>query len=130
MLCGEERSGGRDEIDDLEKIINKTIGKNIDKATKKTINKTVQKNKTTGSTINDKITGNINNKTIKDFGKNSAKNFPHSMGEWSKASQSHADYMRGGDFYSAEQSVTVDGQVERSQGTACRQSDGTWQVVS
>ena len=34
--------------------------------------------------------------------------FPHSMGEWSKASQSHADYMRGGDFFSAEQSVTMD----------------------
>ena len=29
-----------------------------------------------------------------------------------------------------EQSITVDGQVERAQGTACRQSDGTWQVVS
>ncbi|MFW2403533.1 MAG: NADP-dependent isocitrate dehydrogenase [Gammaproteobacteria bacterium] len=40
--------------------------------------------------------------------KNFARKFPHSMGPWSKASQSHADYMRGGDFYSAEQSVTVD----------------------
>ena len=52
----EERSSGRGEIDDLEKI-NKTIGKNIDKATKKTINKTVQKNKTTRSTINDNASG-------------------------------------------------------------------------
>jgi isocitrate dehydrogenase len=34
--------------------------------------------------------------------------FPHSMGKWSMASQTHADYMRGGDFYSSEQSVTVD----------------------
>ncbi|MBT8443983.1 MAG: NADP-dependent isocitrate dehydrogenase [Gammaproteobacteria bacterium] len=40
--------------------------------------------------------------------KNFARKFPHSMGAWSKASQSHADYMRGGDFYSAEQSIMVD----------------------
>jgi len=34
--------------------------------------------------------------------------FPHSMGAWSKTSQSHADYMRDGDFFSSEQSITVD----------------------
>ncbi|ART80744.1 NADP-dependent isocitrate dehydrogenase [Oceanisphaera avium] len=34
--------------------------------------------------------------------------YPHSMGEWSKASRSHADYMQGGDFFSSEQSVTLD----------------------
>ncbi len=32
---------------------------------------------------------------------------PHSMGEWQKSSQSHADYMREGDFFSSEQSVTI-----------------------
>ncbi|MBE7927984.1 NADP-dependent isocitrate dehydrogenase [Pseudomonas saudiphocaensis] len=37
-----------------------------------------------------------------------ARKHPHSMGKWSKASQSHADYMRGGDFFSSEQSVTLD----------------------
>ncbi len=37
-----------------------------------------------------------------------ARKFPHSMGKWSKASRSHADYMRGGDFYSSEQSVTLE----------------------
>ncbi|MCP4596315.1 NADP-dependent isocitrate dehydrogenase [Neptuniibacter sp.] len=37
-----------------------------------------------------------------------ARKFPHSMGKWSKASQTHADYMRGGDFFSSEQSVTMD----------------------
>ncbi|WP_086480260.1 NADP-dependent isocitrate dehydrogenase [Oceanospirillum sanctuarii] len=37
-----------------------------------------------------------------------ARKFPHSMGKWSMASQSHADYMRGGDFFSSEQSVTMD----------------------
>lgn len=33
--------------------------------------------------------------------------FPHSMGKWSKASRTHADYMRGGDFFSSEQSITM-----------------------
>ena len=36
------------------------------------------------------------------------KKFPHSMGEWKMSSRSHADYMRGGDFFSSEQSVTVE----------------------
>lgn len=36
-----------------------------------------------------------------------ARKFPHSMGKWSKASRSHADYMRGGDFFSSEQSITM-----------------------
>ncbi|MEM1152601.1 MAG: NADP-dependent isocitrate dehydrogenase [Pseudomonadota bacterium] len=39
--------------------------------------------------------------------KSFAKKYPHSMGEWSMASRTHADYMRGGDFYSREQSVTI-----------------------
>ena len=34
--------------------------------------------------------------------------FPHKMGKWNKSSQSHADYMHGGDFFSSEQSVTMD----------------------
>ncbi|WP_416885637.1 NADP-dependent isocitrate dehydrogenase [Marinospirillum sp.] len=37
-----------------------------------------------------------------------ARKFPHSMGKWSKASRSHADYMREGDFFSSEQSITMD----------------------
>ncbi|MFV3371873.1 NADP-dependent isocitrate dehydrogenase [Pseudomonas sp. NY15435] len=36
-----------------------------------------------------------------------ARKHPHSMGKWSMASRSHADYMRGGDFFSSEQSVTI-----------------------
>ncbi|MGD9859119.1 MAG: NADP-dependent isocitrate dehydrogenase [Marinobacterium sp.] len=36
-----------------------------------------------------------------------ARKHPHSMGKWSKSSRSHADYMRGGDFFSSEQSVTM-----------------------
>ena len=42
-------------------------------------------------------------KAVKEF----VRKFPHSMGRWSKASRSHADYMRDGDFYSAEQSITM-----------------------
>ena len=67
VLCGEERSGGRGEDDDLEKISSKITGKNIDK--------TVKKNKPTGSTINDKTTKDFNDKTNKDFNKNFRKNF-------------------------------------------------------
>ncbi len=33
--------------------------------------------------------------------------YPHKMGKWEKSSRSHADYMRGGDFFSREQSVTL-----------------------
>jgi isocitrate dehydrogenase len=39
--------------------------------------------------------------------KNYAKANPHSMGKWSQASQTHVAHMEGGDFYSAEKSVTV-----------------------
>ncbi|MEM8563134.1 MAG: NADP-dependent isocitrate dehydrogenase [Pseudomonadota bacterium] len=39
--------------------------------------------------------------------KSFAKKNPHIMGEWSMASRTHADYMRGGDFYSREQSLTI-----------------------
>ncbi|GGO78668.1 isocitrate dehydrogenase, NADP-dependent [Marinobacterium nitratireducens] len=35
-----------------------------------------------------------------------ARKYPHSMGAWSKASRTHADYMTGGDFFSSEQSIT------------------------
>ena len=36
-----------------------------------------------------------------------ARKNPHSMGVWSQASKSHVAHMRGGDFYSSEQSVVV-----------------------
>jgi isocitrate dehydrogenase len=41
-----------------------------------------------------------------------ARKFPHPMGTWSKASRTHADFMRGGDFFSSEQSATVDVPIE------------------
>jgi isocitrate dehydrogenase len=33
--------------------------------------------------------------------------FPHSMGKWSKASRTHADFMNGGDFFCSEKSMTM-----------------------
>ncbi len=36
-----------------------------------------------------------------------ARKHPHSMGAWKKSSRTHADYMKGGDFFSSEQSVTM-----------------------
>lgn len=39
--------------------------------------------------------------------KNYVKKNPHSMGEWSKDSQSHVSSMSSGDFFGSEQSVTV-----------------------
>ena len=43
--------------------------------------------------------------------KNFVRKFPHSMGAWSPASRTHAAYMKGGDFFSQEQSVTMDGET-------------------
>lgn len=37
-----------------------------------------------------------------------AKKNPHSMGEWSQASRTHVSHMKGGDFYSSEQSLTME----------------------
>ena len=36
-----------------------------------------------------------------------ARKNPHSMGEWSQASQTHVSHMHGGDFYSSEKSMTM-----------------------
>ncbi len=37
-----------------------------------------------------------------------ARKYPHTMGEWSPASRTHVAHMRGGDFYSNEQSLALD----------------------
>ncbi|MGC5245897.1 NADP-dependent isocitrate dehydrogenase [Gordonia sp. DT219] len=37
-----------------------------------------------------------------------ARKHPHSMGEWSMASRTHVAYMRRGDFYHGEKSMTLD----------------------
>ncbi len=42
--------------------------------------------------------------SVKQF----AKTNPHKMGAWSQASKTHVAHMRGGDFYSSEQSMVID----------------------
>jgi isocitrate dehydrogenase len=43
-------------------------------------------------------------KAVKEY----AKKNPHSMGEWSQASQTHVSHMHHGDFYHGEKSMTLD----------------------
>ena len=40
--------------------------------------------------------------------KNYARKHPHSMGVWKQASRTHASFMKGGDFYHGEKSMTLD----------------------
>lgn len=64
--------------------------------------------KVLGSAVNPVLREGNSDRRAPGAVKQFAKKFPHSMGAWSKASRSHADYMRGGDFYSAEQSFTME----------------------
>ena len=43
-------------------------------------------------------------KAVKEY----ARKHPHSMGEWSMASRTHAATMKHGDFYHGEKSMTLD----------------------
>ena len=63
--------------------------------------------KTLGSAVNPVLREGNSDRRAPAAVKAFARKFPHSMGEWSKASRTHADYMRGGDFFSSEQSVTM-----------------------
>ncbi|MDR3087608.1 MAG: NADP-dependent isocitrate dehydrogenase [Azoarcus sp.] len=40
--------------------------------------------------------------------KNYARKHPHSMGKWRQASRTHASFMKSGDFYHGEKSMTLD----------------------
>ncbi len=64
--------------------------------------------KVLGSAVNPVLREGNSDRRAPRAVKEYARKFPHSMGAWSKASRTHADYMRGGDFYSEEQSVTMD----------------------
>ncbi|MDG6097284.1 NADP-dependent isocitrate dehydrogenase [Alteromonas sp. ZYF713] len=64
--------------------------------------------KVLGSAVNPVLREGNSDRRAPTAVKNYAKKFPHSMGEWSQASQTHVAHMRGGDFYSGEKSVTVD----------------------
>ncbi len=64
--------------------------------------------KVLGSAVNPVLREGNSDRRAPAAVKQFARKFPHSMGAWSKASRTHADYMRGGDFYSREQSVTME----------------------
>ncbi|WP_137166791.1 NADP-dependent isocitrate dehydrogenase [Salinimonas lutimaris] len=64
--------------------------------------------KTLGSAVNPVLREGNSDRRAPKAVKNFAKKYPHSMGEWSQASQSHVAHMRGGDFFSSEKSVTVE----------------------
>ncbi|NRA60631.1 MAG: NADP-dependent isocitrate dehydrogenase [Psychrobium sp.] len=68
----------------------------------------VRYSKLMGSAVNPVLREGNSDRRAPPAVKAYVKKFPHSMGKWSMASQSHADYMREGDFFSSEQSATVD----------------------
>ncbi len=65
-------------------------------------------NKCTGSAVNPVLReGNSDRRApraVKEF----ARKNPHSMAEWSQASQSHVSHMHAGDFYHGEKSMTME----------------------
>ncbi|MEY4752259.1 MAG: hypothetical protein RIQ60_4473, partial [Pseudomonadota bacterium] len=64
--------------------------------------------KCTGSAVNPVLReGNSDRRAPKAVKEYARKN-PHSMGEWSQASQSHVSHMHHGDFYHGEKSMTLD----------------------
>ncbi len=64
--------------------------------------------KVLGSAVNPVLREGNSDRRAPKAVKSYARKNPHSMGEWSQASQTHVAHMRGGDFYSGEKSVTVD----------------------
>ncbi|SBS28782.1 Isocitrate dehydrogenase [NADP] [Marinomonas spartinae] len=64
--------------------------------------------KVLGSAVNPVLRQGNSDRRAPAAVKSYARKHPHSMGKWSKTSTSHADYMRGGDFFSSEQSITTD----------------------
>ena len=64
--------------------------------------------KCTGSAVNPVLReGNSDRRAPKAVKEYARKN-PHSMAEWSQASQSHVSHMHHGDFYHGEKSLTLD----------------------
>jgi isocitrate dehydrogenase len=60
-----------------------------------------------GSAVNPVLREGNSDRRAPKAVKNYARANPHKMGKWSQASRSHVAYMRGGDFYSSEKSLTV-----------------------
>lgn len=64
--------------------------------------------KVLGSAVNPVLRQGNSDRRAPAAVKGFARKNPHSMGKWKKTSVSHVDHMRSGDFYSSEQSVTMD----------------------
>ncbi|MDR1648432.1 MAG: NADP-dependent isocitrate dehydrogenase [Zoogloeaceae bacterium] len=61
-----------------------------------------------GSSVNPVLREGNSDRRAPAAVKNYARKHPHSMGKWSQASRTHASWMRQGDFYHGEQSLTLD----------------------
>jgi isocitrate dehydrogenase len=64
--------------------------------------------KVLGSAVNPVLREGNSDRRAPGAVKNYAKKFPHSMGEWSQASQSHVSCLKNGSFFESEQSTTLD----------------------
>jgi isocitrate dehydrogenase len=61
-----------------------------------------------GSAVNPVLREGNSDRRAPQSVKNYAKKHPHSMGKWKQASRTHASFMRSGDFYHGEKSLTLD----------------------
>ncbi len=61
-----------------------------------------------GSAVNPVLREGNSDRRAPSAVKKFARKYPHRMGEWSQASQTHVAHMRGGDFYSSEKSMVID----------------------
>ena len=64
--------------------------------------------KVLGSAVNPVLREGNSDRRVATSVKEYAKAHPHSMGAWSRDSQSHVSHMGGGDFYGGEQSAAID----------------------
>lgn len=68
--------------------------------------------KNLGSTVNPVLREGNSDRRAPPAVKAYVRKFPHSMGKWSRASRTHADYMQGGDFFCSEKSFTAEQQTD------------------
>jgi isocitrate dehydrogenase len=78
--------------------------------------------KVKGSAVNPVLRQGNSDRRAAASVKQYAKNNPHTMGKWTKDSQTHVAHMTGGDFFSNEKSVTI---TEQSAGTGKIEFVGT-----
>ena len=64
--------------------------------------------KALGSAVNPVLREGNSDRRAPKAVKNYARKHPHSMGEWKQWSSTHVSHMHDGDFYSGEQSMTLD----------------------